>query len=401
MDKSDHCNPFLKTEHTLMSLDQKYLELADLKAKAKKRLPKFVWEYLDSATGRESALPRNREAFDRLLFTPSILHGESNPDLSVSLFGQGYALPFGVAPVGMSGLIWPNAERHLARTAAELGFPFCLSTVAAETPEAIAEHHGGHGWFQLYPPRDPEIRDDIMRRAKDAGFKTLVLTADLPAASRRERQTRSGLKHPPKLTPRLMAQVAIRPEWAMARLLNGMPRMKTLEPYIEGTMKNLPPTAHAGYMMRVAPDWEYLQAVREYWDGPLIVKGVLNPEDAPKLQSYGVDGIWVSNHAGRQFDGAPASIDVLPMIRAQTDLPIIFDSGIEGGLDIMRAMALGADMVMLGRAWHYALAALGSKGPALLADILRKDLMSCMGQIGVNRPSQAAKRLITEQRSNL
>jgi len=382
-------------EHTGMSFDQRYLELADLKAKAKKRLPWFVWEYLDSGTGTETALQRNRQALDNILFRPSILHGEHQPDLSFTIFGQTYALPFGVAPVGMSGLIWPKAEQHLAQAAAQANFPYCISTLAAETPEAIAPHHGGNGWFQLYPPRDPKIRNDMIRRAKDAGFTTMVLTADLPAPSRRERQTRSGLTHPPKLTPRLLAQISIRPEWALAMLVNGMPRMKTLDAYVEGGQAKAPPTAHAGYKMRIAPDWDYLQQVRDVWDGPLVVKGVLDPDDATKLQEYGVDGLWISNHGGRQFDGAPAAIDVLPQVHAETDLPIIFDSGVEGGLDIMRALALGADMVMLGRAWHYALAALGADGPAHLADILQKDLISCMGQIGVNHPKQAAARLIT------
>ncbi|WP_150122002.1 alpha-hydroxy acid oxidase, partial [Sulfitobacter sp. HI0129] len=202
-----------------MDLHATYPALSDLRKRARRRLPKFVWEYLDSGTGTEAAKARNRTALDRIGLMPSILHGEMEPDLSVQLMGQNLPLPFGVAPVGMSGLIWPDAEGHLARAAARAGIPYSLSTVASQSPEDLAPHLGDQAWFQMYPPRDPEIRTDMLARARDAGFGTLVLTADVPVASRRERQTRSGLTNPPRLTPRLMAQVAMRPAWAtqMAR----------------------------------------------------------------------------------------------------------------------------------------------------------------------------------------
>ena len=169
--------------------------------------------------------------------------------------------------------------------------------------------------------------------------------------------------------------------------------MRTLDPYIDGAQKNLPPTAHVGYLLRTAPDWSYLDWLRTHWDGPLVVKGVLDPRDAPRLQAAGVDALWVSNHAGRQFDAAPPTIQMLPQLRAATDLPLIFDSGAEGGLDILRAFALGADMVMMGRAWHYALAALGAEGPEVLADVLAKDLAANMGQLGVGKLSEMPGRL--------
>ena len=367
----------------LMTLTAKYPALSDLKARAQRRLPKFVWEYLDSGTGAENTKALNRDALDRLKMMPSILHGEFEPDLNASLLGQSLPLPFGIAPVGMSGLIWPQAERELARAAARWGIPYCLSTVAAAAPEEVAPVLGDHGWFQMYPPRDPDIRRDMIRRAQDAGFTTLVITVDVPVASRRERQTRSGLTQPPKLTPRLMAQVAMRPAWAMAMRKQGMPRMRMLDKYIDGEHANLPPSAHVGYLLRTSPNWDYVQWLRDHWAGPLIVKGVMHATDAPRLESLGVDAIWISNHAGRQFDAAPATISVLPQMRAATSLPLIFDSGVEGGLDILRALALGADFVMLGRAWHYALAALGpDKGPDHLVHILTEDLKANMGQLG-------------------
>ena len=369
-----------------------YPGLADLRRRAKKRLPLFVWEFLDSGTGAEKTRNRNRTALDARLLMPSILHGEFAPDLSVDLFGQTLPLPFGIAPVGMSGLIWPDAERHLARAAAVADIPYTLSTVASQTPEDVAPAMGQHGWFQMYPPRDPDIRTDMLNRARAAGFKVLVLTVDVPVASRRERQVRSGLTTPPKLTPRLLAQVACRPAWALGMAQQGMPRMRMIDSYA-GDLKGLPSTSHAGYMLRTSPDWDYLRWLRDAWDGPMVVKGVMRAEDAKTLEDEGMDAIWISNHAGRQFDAAPATIDVVEDIRAATKLPVIVDGGIEGGLDMLRAIALGADFVMMGRAWHYALAALGAQGPGHLTAILKADLESNMGQLGARRLADVRSRL--------
>jgi len=366
-----------------MSLNAKYPALSDLKRKAQARLPKFVWEYLDSGTGDENTKAANRTAFDALKMTPSILHGEFEPDLSVDFMGHKMPLPFGIAPIGMSGLIWPDAERVLAAKAGALGIPYTLSTVAAAAPEDVASALGEHAWFQMYPPRDTDIRRDFIVRAQNAGFTTLVLTVDVPVASRRERQTRSGLTQPPKLTPRLLAQVAARPAWALATARAGMPHMRMLDKYTTGDTGNLPPTAHIGYLLRTSPDWEYVTWLRDNWTGPLIIKGVLNADDVARLEKIGVDAIWISNHAGRQFDAAPATIEALPQIRAVTKLPLILDSGVETGLDILRALALGADYVMMGRAWHVALAALGpTLGPDHLVHILTEDLKANMGQLG-------------------
>ncbi|XDA96984.1 alpha-hydroxy acid oxidase [Sulfitobacter sp. LCG007] len=365
-----------------MDRDSRYPALADLRARARRRIPKFVWEYVDSGTGTEATKARNRIALDRVGLTPSILHGEFTPDLSTNLLGQSFPLPFGIAPIGMSGMIWPGAERMLARTAARAGIPFSLSTVAASSPEDVAPDLGAHGWFQLYPPRDEEIRRDMLKRAEAAGFRSLVLTVDVPVASRRERQTRSGLTQPPRLTPRLLAQVAMRPAWALATMRAGMPRMRTLDAYTATTQTSLSSTAHAGYLLRTSPDWAYVDWLRAHWKGSLIVKGVMRPDDADRLERAGADAIWISNHAGRQFDAAPASIEVLAAIREATGLPLIVDSGFEGGLDILRAFALGADFVMFGRAFHFALAALGPEGPDHLISMLKRDLEANMGQLG-------------------
>lgn len=369
-----------------MSLHAQYPAIADLKARAKRRIPHFVWEYLDSATGVEATQRRNRTALDQVMLSPSILHGEFEPDLTTTFLNQSYPLPFGIAPVGMSGLIWPGAEQMLARTAARENIPYTLSTVASQLPEDVGPDAGTQGWFQLYPPRDPTIRADILKRVKDSGFDTLVLTVDVPVASRRERQTRGGLTNPPKLTPRLALQAAQCPAWLNGIRKTGMPRLRLMESY-SSERSALPSNQHIGYLMRTSPDWDYFKSLRDVWDGPLIVKGVGRADDAARLTDEGADAIWVSNHAGRQFDGGPATIEVLPAIRAATPLPVIFDSGVEGGLDILRAMALGADFVMLGRAFHYGLAALGQTGATHVVDILRQDLISNMGQIGARNLS--------------
>ncbi|MEM8537790.1 MAG: alpha-hydroxy acid oxidase [Pseudomonadota bacterium] len=376
-----------------MSLDAKYPAIADLRARAKRRLPKFVWEYLDSGTGHEIMGQTNRAALDKVKLLPSILHGEVTPDLSTSFLGETYDLPVGIAPVGMSGLIWPGAEQHLAKAAAKAGIPYTLSTVASQKPEDLQGVIGPHAWFQLYPPRDPDIRRDMLHRVEAAGFSTLVLTVDVPVNSRRERLLKSGLTAPPKLTPRLLAQIALRPAWALGMAQKGMPRMRFIDDYAPDT-KGLPSTQHAGYLLRTAPDWEYLNWLRDHWKKALIVKGLLNPVDVDKLQSSGVDALWVSNHGGRQFDAAPPAIEMLPDIRAATSLPIVFDGGADSGIDILRALALGADLVMFSRAWHYALAALGSDGPSHLARILRADLIANMGQLGLHKPHAAKSRLV-------
>lgn len=375
-----------------MDLDLGYPALSDLKARARRRLPHFVWEYLDSATGDETVKQLNRSALDALRLRPAVLEGRFSPDLATRLLGTDYSAPYGIAPIGMSGLIWPGAEPALARLAAEKRIPYNLSTVATRLPEEVGPHAGDMGWFQLYPPADPEIRADILRRAKAAGFRVLVLTVDIPVASRRERQRRADLSIPPRKTPRMIFQAAIRPRWALGTVMTGLPRLKLMESYNraeEGTSS----TDHIGYRLRTNPDWDYVAQVRELWDGPFVLKGILRPEDAARAAQAGVDAVWASNHAGRQFDGCPATVDVLSGIReAIPDLPLIADGGAETGLDILRLIARGADFVMLGRAWHYALAAFGPRGAAHLDHILRDDLVANMHQLGLRHPSDLHAR---------
>jgi len=300
--------------------------------------------------------------------------------------------------MGMSGLIWPDAERHLARTGASAGVPYCLSTVAAQTPETVGPHAGDQGWFQLYPQDTYEHRIDLMHRARDAGFHTLVLTVDVPAPSRRERQRRAGLQVPMRITPRHFWQAAVRPRWAFGTLRHGVPRLRTLEKYTEIT-KTLGVTEHAGYRTRGYLEWSDLAMLRNHWDGPFIVKGVLSGTQASRLIAEGVDAIWVSNHGGRQFDGAPSSLEGLRAVRAAVgpNYPLIYDGGIAGGLDVMRALASGANFVMLARAFHHGLAAFGAHGAAHVIDILREDMIANMGQIGARKIAGLTKRIWTAE----
>lgn len=376
-----------------MDLDAAYPTINDLKARAKQRLPHFAWEYLDSATGSEQVPHRNRTALDKVLFRPAILRGPITPDLETRFLGQNYALPFGIAPIGMSGLIWPGSEAILAHAANQARIPYGLSTVATRLPEEIGPLAGRFGWFQLYPAKDRAVRRDICDRARRAGFRTLVVTVDVPAPSRRERQLRAGLTIPPRVTPAKLWDIAKHPAWALGTLRMGTPRLRLAESYLNDR-RSKESTAHAGYLIRGAPDWTDLEQLRAEWHGNLIVKGVMDPSDAAALMQAGVDALWVSNHSGRQFDGAVAAIDVLPRVRAAVpNAPLIFDSGINSGLDILRALALGANFVMLGRAFHFAVAALEAKGPAHLIRLLRDDMVSNMSQIGANSLSALQDQL--------
>lgn len=373
-----------------MDLDDRYPSLSDFAARARRRVPRFVWEYLDSGTGNEAGRSANVAALDQVGLVPRVL-APVEPDLTTRLLGRDWSLPVGMAPLGMSGLIWPGAEVALARAATLAGVPYCLSTVASATPEEVGPETGGTGWFQLYPPRDPCIRRDMLKRARDSGFDVLVLTADVGTPSRRERQRRARLTNPMRLTPRILAQAAMCPAWSLATLRAGIPRLKTLEPYAQGGTGGT--TGHIGYQLRVAPDRTYLEALREEWDGPLVVKGVLHPEDARALDGI-ADAVWVSNHGGRQFEAAPGAATVLPAIRAALPhMPLVADGGVRSGTDVLRLIALGADMVMLGRAFHHGYAALGPAGVDHAIHILRAGLLADMGQLAIATPAAARSRL--------
>jgi len=377
-----------------MNLDIPYPAISDLRAGARKRVPHFVFEYLDSATGVEDQHKRNMDALRSVQLMPSILEGPMTPDLSTSFLGRDYPLPFGCAPVGMSGIMWPRAEKILSAACATAGLPYTMSTTATVVPEDLAPYIGDQGWFQMYMPHDKTIRADMLDRATKAGFHTLVLTADVPVDSRRERQQRANLQIPPRLNAEMIWSMMTHPAWTLGTLKEGIPSLKFGESYVDPSNK-FDSMAHAGHIIRGQPSWSDIDELRALWKGPMIVKGVLKPDDAKRLVDKGADAIWVSNHTGRQFDGGPASIHQLPKIRqALPNTPLIFDSGVTNGTDILRALALGADFVMMGRSWHYAVGALAEKGPPHLMHILRDDIELVMGNLGTRTLADLKDALI-------
>ena len=364
-------------------LSNSYPAIEDLRLKAQKRVPHVAWEYLESGTGAEDLLRRNREAFEAIRFIPKFCKGALDANIGTSLFGRSYAAPIGMAPVGLTGLIWPRAEVYLAKAAKRLNIPYCLSTVATETPETVGPVAGEQGWFQLYPPKDRELRQNLLNRARASGFHTLVVTADVPMASRRERSKRAGLKMPPVITPNLLWQGITHPVWALETLKRGLPRLRTVEAYTQQTDFRFV-SGFVGNRLGGTLDWTYCEELKKEWDGLVIIKGLLHPEDAEMAIRTGLDGIWVSNHGGRQFNGAPAAIEALPEVvnKVKGRVPVLFDSGVRNGLDVLRALYLGADFVMLGRAFLYGVAALGAYGADHAAHILTDDLKNNMVQLG-------------------
>lgn len=364
-------------------LMERYPAVADLRRRALARMPHIACEYLESGTGDEAAVQRNIAGMAAVTLVPKLLKGALRPDTACRLLGAEYAAPFGIAPVGLAGLMWPRIECILAEAAARYSIPYCLSTVATQTPETVGPLSGDMGWFQLYAPKDRALRRDMLQRARRAGFSVLVVTADTPIPSRRERVTRAGLRMPPRITPRFVWEALRHPRWTAATLSAGLPNLRMLEKYVDaadmGTIAEFVQEKIGGTL-----SWEYLKEVRAEWEGPLVLKGVHHPDDAEQAVEVGCDALQVSNHGARQFDGTPAAVDLLPAVarRVRGKVPVLFDSGVRGGLDILRALALGADFVFLGRAFIYGVAALGRAGGEHVIRILLEDLQNNMVQLG-------------------
>lgn len=371
----------------------RYPAIRDLAERAKKRIPKVAWEYLETGTGEELLIKRNRRVFEDIVMTPQFCRGALNPDLETKILGRTYGAPFGIAPVGLTGLMWPRAEMYLAEAAKEYNIPFTLSTLATETPETVGPHVGEMGWFQLYPPRERALRKKLLDRAKGSGFHTLVITADVPMPSRRERTKRAGLSTPPKMTPNFLWQGVTHPAWSWGTVRNGLPRLRTVEDYSDfNSMMSV--GEFVSNQIGVELSWDYCKEVRDEWEGAVIIKGLLHPKDAEQALAIGLDGVVVSNHGGRQFDGAPSPLEVLPeMVKAiDGKMAVLFDSGARTGLDILKALSLGADFVLLGRAFLYGVAALGKFGPHHVIEILESDLKNNMIQMGIENNEQLRVR---------
>jgi len=360
-------------------MQNKYPRVIDLINKATKRIPFFISEYLFSGTGNDKVAVANNNIFEDVFLIPKYLKGAVEVETEQTIIGSKYGAPFGVAPIGSGGSIWPGAEIALAKMCTKKKIPYCLSSVASLSLEEISPHLEGNGWFQLYPPKDKVIRDDILKRASDAGFSVLVVTVDIPATSRRERVKKAGVTIPPKLNLKTFFQALLRPLWSIGTLLQGMPSFGTMTKYNFLSQDEL--TKNWNEMPRYI-DWEYLSEIRSLWKGQIILKGILDEENAIKASKV-VDAIYLSNHGGRQIDLVPSPLQLLPNIRKKLgkDFPIIIDSGYLSGQDIAKALVLGADFVMLGRAFMIGVSALGKKGAEHVHYILHDELSNIMEQM--------------------
>lgn len=371
--------------------------IADLADRARRRLPAFAFGYLDGGSGEEAGLRRNRERLEAVILKPRFCAAGS-PDTSATLFGRTYAQPFGIAPVGMGNLLWPGADLALARQAKAGDFPLVASTVSTTTIEAFAEAAPGNVWFQLYYSRRPDINHDLMRRAWDAGIRVMAVTVDVPKAGDRRRDVRNRFVLPFRPGLRFLAGVAARPAWALATLRAGSPGFPNLAPYT-GDLTGQTLTEFVSSQIKGDLSWDDLRRLRQDWPGKLLIKGLLAPEDAAIALDIGADGIWVSNHGGRQLDSAPAAIDALAVLRAElgTQAVIVMDSGIRSGEDIARARVMGADFVFGGRAFYYGAAAGGEAGAARAVELLTADLQRTLIQLGCSAWAELDRRWLWQR----
>ncbi len=348
----------------------------DARRIARRRLPWMVFDYIDGAAGTETGAARNRAALDALTLRPRVLQDVSQRSMSSSVFGQAAERPFGIAPMGMCNLSGPGADLMLARLAARYKIPHGVSTVASTPLEQIIETAQGHAWFQLYFSGDGAGTFKLVERAKSAGYQTLVLTVDVPEVGRRPRELRHGFKMPFKIGPRQFVDFALHPRWSIGSLLAGKPQMANF--LMDGFDFDRTES-------RAKADWSTLARLRDAWPGNLVVKGVLDSEDALRLKQEGVDAIQVSSHGARQLESAPAPIACLAAIREAVgpDYPLFFDSGLRSGEDALKALVHGADFVFFGRILQFAIAAAGEAGLERLWDVLSDEMSIAMAQTGM------------------
>lgn len=378
--------------------NRKYPSVDDLRNKAKKKMPGFAFEYLDGGCNEDVNLHRNTTEIRDVNLVPQYLAPYKDSSLKTELFGHSYDAPFGIAPVGLQGLMWPNAPEILAKAAHAQNIPFILSTVTTSSIERVAEITEGKSWFQLYHPAKDKYRDDILDRAQSAGCEVLVLLCDVPTFGFRPRDIRNGLSMPPKMTLKNIGQILTRPHWAMQTLKYGQPNFETLKPYMS---ERLGLKGLGGFMDQMFSgrlDESKIARIRDQWKGKIVLKGVASEEDTEKSIRLGLDGIIVSNHGGRQLDAGESTIRPLTRISAKygDQIKVMMDGGMRSGPDIARSLASGAAFTFMGRSFMYGVGALGKQGGDHTIGLLKTQLQQVMEQVCCERIEDLPNHLFQE-----
>ena len=364
-----------------MGLDRA-ASIDDLRLRAKGRIPRFAFDLVDGGAENERNMRRNTEAFEEVELTPRYMVDVSNIDTRATVFGQTFDAPFGMAPIGMLNAFWPGADLTLARLCKAQNIPYTASSASSTTLEKLAEAADGNGWFQLYVSSDADVTEGLIARAEAAGYTTLMVTADVPAAGKRDRDIRNQLAVPFRFTPEVILQCMANPRWALTSLKHGTPNVANYADLLQSA------TSYADVQKTlITPGftWEDLKRLRARWKGRILVKGILHAKDAVACAELGCDGIVVSNHGGRQVAFGPPTIEALPAIAEAVAgrMTIILDSGIRRGADVLRAKALGADFTFAGRAFAYGVGAGGDAGARRAFEILQLELVRALGQLGI------------------
>lgn len=373
-----------------------YPSIDDLREKAKRKIPKFAFEYLDGGCNEDVNLHRNTAEIREVELLPHYLSVHKGSDMRTELFGHTYDAPFGIAPVGLQGLMWPNAPEILAQAAFEHNIPFILSTVSTSSIERIGEITNGQAWFQLYHPAENSLRDKIIERVAAAQYPVLVILSDVPTFGYRPRDIRNGLAMPPKMSLSNMLQIMGKPEWAIKTLINGQPGFEILKPYMPKglNLRKLGEFMNQTFSGRL--NEEKIKPIRDMWKGKLVIKGIASEADTERAIGLGVDGIIVSNHGGRQLDAGQSTIKPLTSIAAKygDKIKVMMDSGLRSGPDIARALASGAQFTFLGRSFMYGVSALGKEGGNHTISILKVQLQQVMEQICCEKVSDFPNHLV-------
>lgn len=374
----------------------KYPSIDDLRKKAKRKMPKFAFEYLDGGCNDDINLKKNTTDIRAVELIPNYLKSKVQVDLKTTLFGETYDAPFGVAPIGLQGLMWPKAPEILAHAAMKQNLPFVLSTVTTSSIEKIGKISEGKAWFQLYHPAKKEVRDDLIERASNAGYPVLVLLSDVPTFGFRPRDIRNGLAMPPKMSINNFIQILKRPEWALKTLMNGQPQFESLLPYMpKGLNLN-----QLGKFMDATFDGrlneEKIKPIRDLWKGKIVLKGVASSADMEKAISLGIDGVIISNHGGRQLDAGQSTLHALQSLNKKYEdkITIMMDSGLRSGPDVARTLASGAKFTFMGRSFMYGVGALGSLGGEHTMELIKTELRQVMDQIGCEKTSDFPNFLV-------